>query len=176
MFMKLIRYREPMAKIFIVVGIALIILVSFNWNFGLGSILLKSIFTLDIGVVDITVHPDFLLALAGVFLFYIGYIMHGAKKTDQKVQLKGMETYRELKIKYLLLILVFVTGALFTASQFRPPAWAYLWAYLDFPYASSGALALRVDALLALLLLVIWYLVPRVSISLRREETSNKPR
>lgn len=169
MFKKLAKLTILLGRLFIVAGVVIIVLLSFFWDFSLQPLEIKTIYTLDVGLVHIIVAPEYCMALAAVLLFYVGYVILFGRKPSQRVE--SFETYRELKIQCVLLILLLVVGVFVTISVFKP---SFPSSYFQFPDMSKGALALRIDAVIALLLLLIPFLIPAVYTRIRHGENSDR--
>jgi len=163
MLRKLANYIVPLSKILIVVSLVVIILLSFYWNLGFESFEIKSIFTLDTGLLSISVDPEFCLALIGILLFYVGYRLYVSREPSRAVKTISIETRKEIMNKYLLSIALGTIGLWFAYNEFSK---ASIWSYHlpSYVQISRGSFALRVNAVIALLLLLIWFSVIKMPV------------
>jgi hypothetical protein len=164
------RFRKItsfIAGLLMIVGVTLIILLSFYWNFGLQIFLIKSIPTPDIGIKRILVDPMFLAAVIASVLFYTGYRLFSRK--PKSTRMMGIETERELIVKFLISIALGMAGLWFIYNEYLN---VKIWAYVIEHYVSisTGSQALLICAVISLLLLLIWFLV--IDIRIRRKEES----
>lgn len=154
-------------RIMLIVGVLLSILLSFYWDFNLQPFNIKEVYTLDTGTVSFSLAPEFILAIVAIFVFYIGYKLYARKKWGGKARVSSIEGPRELVAKFILAICLGVVGIWYTYSQFSTKG---IWDYHipDVAKAATGSLALEVNAVIALLLLVILVIEIRI-----RYETSS---
>lgn len=173
MFRKLVDYIDFVSKLLIAISIVLIVLLSFYWDFGVQSFQIKSIYTLDTGLVSVSVAPEFCLALIVIFLFYVGYRLYSARKPPRKLKIKSVETHKEMIVKYLLSIALGSVGAWLTYNEFSE---ARIWSYYlpHYTKISKGSFAMEVNAVIALLLLLIWFLVIEVRVWVMHKKEPNK--
>jgi len=144
-------------------------MLSFYWDFGFKIFEIKSIYTLDTGLLFINVDLMYCLSLAFIFIFYIGYRLYIKRGSDKHIQIPGAETEREMMVKYLLSILLVVIGLLVLYNEFgKPLMWGYY--LIEYTKISRVASSQRIASVIALLLLLNWFLVLEVRIRWGRKE------
>jgi len=150
-----------LGRILLITGIVLVIMLSFYWNFGLQPFEIKSIFTLDTGLVTFSLAPEFFLALAGIFVFYAGYRVYARKKWGGEAKVSSIESVRELVGKFIMVICLGIVGIWYTYSQFSTKS---IWSFHipDVVRAATGSIALEINAVIGLLLLVILVIEIRI--------------
>jgi len=170
---KLANNLDLMGRVLIVISIVILILLSFYWGLGLRALEIKSIYTLDTGLVPISVAPEYVFALLAIFLFYVGYRLYFRREPHRKVGAMNIETEKELMIKYVLSIMLGGIGAWLIFNEFSN---AGIWSYYIPHYVqiSTGSFALRVIAVIALLLLLIWFLIIKIRIRLPYQKESGE--
>jgi len=165
--MNKIGNKGVLGRIMLIVGMLLSILLSFYWDFKLQPFRIKEIYTLDTGTVTFSLSPDFILAMVGIFVFYVGYKLYARKKWGGEARVSSIESQRELAAKFILAVCLGIVGIWYTYNQFSTKG---IWDY-HIPHvvkAATGSLALEVNAVIALLLLVILV----IEIRIRYEKSS----
>ena len=155
-------------RIMLIVGILLCVLLSFYWDFKLQPFIIREeIYTLDTGTVTFSLAPEFILAIVGIFVFYVGYKLYARKKWGGKARVSSIESQRELIAKFILAVSLGIVGIWYTYSQFSTKGIG------DYHIprvvsVATGSLALQVNAVIALLLLVVLV----IEIRIRYEKSS----
>lgn len=141
-------------RIMLIVGLVLSVLLSFYWDFRLQSLSIKEIYTLDTGTVMLSLAPEFILALVGIFVFYAGYRVYARKKWGEEARISTIEGGRELVAKFAIVIGLGIAGTWYTLTQFSTQG---LWDYHipNVVKIATGSLPLAVDAAVAMVLLIV---------------------
>jgi hypothetical protein len=141
-------------RIMLIIGLVLSVLLSFYWDFRLESLSIKEIYTLDTGTVTLSLAPEFILALVGIFVFYAGYRVYSRKKWGGEARISTIESGRELVAKFAIVIGLGIAGIWYTLAQFSTKG---LWDYHipNVVKIATGSLALAIDAAIALVLLIV---------------------
>ena len=159
------QYTDLLSRLLIIASIALLILLSFYWDFGLKTFEITSIYTLDTGLHSISIDSMYSLALICVFTFYIGYKLHLRGTPKEDVQKSLEETKRMVMAKFILSLVLLVVGLLILYNEFsKPLMWGY---YLtNYTQISRDSLSQKIASIIALLLLLSWFLVLEIRIRL----------
>ena len=148
-------------RIMLIVGVLISVLLSFYWDFKLQPFIIKEIYTLDTGTVTFSLAPEFILAIVSIFVFYVGYKLYTRKKWGGKAAVSSIESQRELVAKYILAISLGIVSIWYTYSQFSTKGiWDYYIPHIA--KAATSSLALQVNAIIALILLVILVIEIRI--------------
>lgn len=162
---------SALSRTLLIIGIVLVIMLSFYWDFGLQPFELKTIHTLDTGFVAISLAPEYLLALTSILIFYVGYRYYARRKQDKRARAKvsSVESFRELIGKFILIFCLGIIGLWYTYSLFSTEG---IWSYHipEVAETATGSFALQINALIALLLLLILV----IEIHIRSEKGSSK--
>jgi len=155
------KYVSAVGKFLLFASVTLIVLLAFYWNFGVEPFMVKSIYTLDTGLLNMTIALEFCLLFVAVFMFFVGYRLYVIGKGE--VRISAIETKRGMMAKFVLAVVLGVVGAWLIYNEFVD---ASIWAYHTPHYAriAKGSFAFEINALFALLLLVVWFLVIEVRI------------
>jgi hypothetical protein len=155
------RHVSAVGKALLFASVGLLVLLAFYWDFGVEPFMVKSIYTLDTGLLKLTVAPEFCLFFVAVFMFFVGYRLYVVG--GRKVRVSAIETKRGMMAKFVLAVVLGVVGALLIYNEFVD---ARIWAYHipDYAKIAKGSFAFEINALFALLLLVVWFLVIEVRI------------
>ena len=142
-----------LGRILLIVGVSLSLMLSFYWSFEMQPFKIKEIWTLDTGLVKISLAPEFLLALVGIFVFYVGYKLYARKKWGGEAKISSIESGRELVAKFISVVCIGMAGIWYTYTQFRT---AGIWDYHvpNVVKVATGSFALQINTILAVLLLV----------------------
>jgi len=156
-----IRDIGVIGRIMLIVGMLISVLLWFYWDFKLQPFIIKEIYTLDTGTVIFSLAPEFILAIVGIFVFYVGYKLYTRKRWGGKARVSSIESQRELVAKFVLAVSLGIVGIWYTYSQFSTKG---IWDY-HIPHvakAATSSLALQVNAIIALILLVILVIEIRI--------------
>ena len=163
---KLSNYNDVLSKLLVIIGIVLTIILSFYWDFGFQPLEIKSIFTVDVGSTSLSIDPEYFLALLVAFSLYAGYRLYVDRERTQAIEQAPIETKTEIIVMYLFFILLGIVGVWITYNEFST---VYIWFYFfpDYVRVSRGSLALRINAIIALLLLLNWLIIFRFHLGIR---------
>jgi len=150
-----------LGRILLIVGVLLSLMLSFYWDFKVQPFEIKSIWTLDTGLVTFWLAPEFLLALVGIFVFYVGYTLYARKKWGGEAKTSSIESGRELVAKFISVVCIGIVGIWYTCTQFRT---AGIWDYHvpNVVKVATGSFVLQINIILAVLLLVILVIEIRI--------------
>jgi len=150
-----------LGRILLIVGVSLSLMLSFYWDFRMQPFNIKEIWTLDTGFVTISLAPEFLLALVGISVFYVGYKLYAPKKWGGEAKISSIESRVELVAKFISVVCIGIVGIWYMYTQFRTVG---IWDYHipNVVKVATGSLVLQISAILALLLLVILVIEIRI--------------
>lgn len=150
-----------LGRTLLIVGISLSLMLSFYWDLGIQPFKIKEIWTLDTGLVVISLAPEFLLALVGILVFCVGYQLYARKKWGGEAKISSIESGTELVVKFISVVCIGMAGIWYTYTQFST---AGIWDYHipNVVKVATGSVALQVNTILALLLLVILVIEIRI--------------
>ena len=163
---KLSNYNDILSKLLIVIGIVVTIILSFYWNFGFQSFEIKSIFTVDVGTISLSIDPEYFLALLAAFSLYAGYRLYVDRQRTEAIERVLIETKTEIIVLYVFFIVLGIIGTWVTYNEFST---VYIWMHIFPSYVevSKGSLALRINAIITLLLLLNWFIIFRLYLGIR---------
>ena len=163
-------YISIASVMLMILGVVVTLLLSFHWDFGFQPFEIKSIFT-EVGLVSLSIDLEYCIALLMILCLFIGYKLYISGETIPAIQRAFVETENEIKVKYIFAIILGLIGIWITCNEFGR---VYLWMYFS-PYyvqVSKGSLALRINAVIALLLLVNWFVILGFRRRMRRNKLS----
>lgn len=148
-------------KVLIVISIVVIILLSFYWELGLEPIEFGSEYAETYGLVSLSIDLNFVLALITAFCFYIGFRLYTSKKLSQVASSQVIDNMAGMKIKFILVIILGVIGILILYFEFSE-TYIWMYAYPSYVQVSKVSQALKLNGVIALLLLFIWFVILRI--------------
>ena len=160
-----------LSKLLIVIGVGLTMILAFYWDFGFQSLEIKSIYTVDVGRVSISIDPEYILGLLVAFSLYVGYTLYVDRELSQVIKRRLIETKTQMIVTYVFFIMLGIVGAWVTYNEFST---VYIWMYI-FPHyveVSTGSLALRINAIIALLLLLNWFIIFGLYLGIKHRKPS----
>jgi len=156
-------------KLLLIVGMIVIVLVSFYWTFGFNPFVIRSVTTPDTGTVRFSIDPMFIVGLSAGLFFCLGYELFVRGKPSEMLHIWGLETPRQLAVKFALCILLGVVGLWLIYNEFGK---AYIWSFYlpDYVGISQGSFALKIASIIALFLLANLLIVFEIRIGSRKKE------
>lgn len=179
-FVKTHLNTSNLSRLIIVVAIAIIIMLSFYWNFGFQDTEVKSIPTEGGRAVSVFINAEFFLALIVVFLFFLGYRVYIAEKRGRADKFQVFESRNEVIVKYLLSIVLGVIGAWVIYIEFSREFFtsyaiqAYVNLSRNVTINETNIPVSLVLTVIAFLLLLNWYIIGKVRVSLKPKAEANE--
>ena len=169
-----------LSRLMIVIAVVIIIMLSFYWNFGFQDTNIRSIPTEGGRVVYVFINAEFFLALIVVFLFYLGYRVYIAEKRGRADKFLVSESRNEVIVKYLLSIVLGIIGAWVIYIEFSHEFFtsytvqAYVNLSRKVTINETSIPVSLVLTVIAFLLLLNWYIIGKVRVSLKPKAEANE--